>query len=89
MAPIAPYYADRLYHDLTAATGRAEAESVHLATFPVCDETKVDKALEYRMELAQQITSMVLSLRKKERIIVRQPCSAFPYRRVTPNAVKA
>ena len=73
MAPIAPYYADRLYHDLTAATGRAEAESVHLATFPVCDETKVDKALEYRMELAQQITSMVLSLRKKERIIVRQP----------------
>ena len=80
MAPIAPYYADRLYHDLTAATGRAEAESVHLATFPVCDETKVDKALEYRMELAQQITSMVLSLRKKERIIVRQPlqCISIP-----------
>ena len=80
MAPIAPYYADRLYGDLTAATGRAEAESVHLATFPVCDEAKIDKALEYRMELAQQITSMVLSLRKKEKIIVRQPlqCIAIP-----------
>ncbi len=73
MAPVAPFYADRLYRDLTDATGRGEAESVHLAAFPVCDETKVDKALERRMELAQQITSMVLSLRKKERIIVRQP----------------
>ena len=80
MAPIAPYYADRLYTDLTAATGRAEAESVHLATFPVCDEARIDKSLEYRMELAQQITSMVLSLRKKEKIIVRQPlqCIAIP-----------
>ncbi len=80
MAPIAPFYADRLYRDLTAATGRAEAESVHLAAFPVCDETKVDKVLEYRMDLAQRITSMVLSLRKKERIIVRQPlqCISIP-----------
>ena len=80
MAPIAPYYADRLYNDLTAATGRKEAESIHLASFPVCDETKVDKDLEYRMELAQQITSMVLSLRKKEKIIVRQPlqCISIP-----------
>ena len=80
MAPIAPFYADRLYADLTAATGRAEAGSVHLASFPVCDDSKVDKDLEYRMELAQQITSMVLSLRKKEKIIVRQPlqCIAIP-----------
>ena len=80
MAPIAPFYADRLYADLTAATGRAEAGSVHLASFPVCDDAKVDKDLEYRMELAQQITSMVLSLRKKEKIIVRQPlqCIAIP-----------
>ena len=80
MAPIAPFYADRLYRDLTEATGRAEAGSVHLAAFPVSDEAKVDKALEYRMELAQQITSMVLSLRKKEKIIVRQPlrCIAIP-----------
>ena len=80
MAPIAPYYADRLYRDLTDATGRAEAESVHLASFPVCREELVDSALEYRMELAQQITSMVLSLRKKEHIIVRQPlqCISIP-----------
>lgn len=80
MAPSAPYYADRLYGDLIRATGRKEAESVHLAKFPVCDEEKLDKALEYRMELAQQITSMVLSLRKKEKIIVRQPlqCISIP-----------
>ena len=72
MAPIAPYYADRLYRDLTSATGR-DTESVHLATFPTADESKIDKEQESRMELAQQITSMVLSLRKKEQIIVRQP----------------
>ena len=77
MAPIAPYYADRLYHDLTDATGRATAESVHLAEFPTCDDDKVDSGLEYRMELAQQITSMVLSLRKKEKIIVRQPLQSI------------
>lgn len=77
MAPIAPYYADRLYHDLTDATGRATAESVHLAEFPACDDDKVDSGLEYRMELAQQITSMVLSLRKKEKIIVRQPLQSI------------
>ena len=72
MAPIAPYYADRLYRDLTEATGR-DTESVHLAQFPVADDSKIDKEQESRMELAQQITSMVLSLRKKEQIIVRQP----------------
>ena len=72
MAPIAPYYADRLYRDLTEATGR-DTQSVHLSTFPVADESKIDKEQESRMELAQQITSMVLSLRKKEQIIVRQP----------------
>ncbi|MCM1107733.1 MAG: isoleucine--tRNA ligase [Clostridium sp.] len=80
MAPIAPYYADRLYGDLTAATGRSAAVSVHLAPFPVCDEALVDKELEARMELAQQITSMVLSLRKKEKLNVRQPlqCISIP-----------
>ena len=94
MAPIAPYYADRLYGDLTAATGRAEADSVHLAHFPECDESRIDKGLEYRMELAQQITSMVLSLRKKEKIIVRQPlqCISIPAgdaeRRASIEAVK-
>lgn len=73
MAPIAPFYADRLYKDLTAGTARAVADSVHLDRFPQVDETLIDKELEARMELAQQTTSLVLSLRKKERIIVRQP----------------
>ncbi len=72
MAPIAPYYSDRLYRDLTEASGR-DTKSVHLAQFPVADDSKIDKEQESRMELAQQITSMVLSLRKKEQIIVRQP----------------
>ena len=75
MAPIAPFFADRLYRDLHSALGNsnAEAPSVHLASFPVADDAKIDKEQESRMELAQQITSMVLSLRKKEQIIVRQP----------------
>ena len=73
MAPIAPFYADRLYRDLTSVTGKGAAESVHLAKYPECDEQCVDKELEYRMKLAQQISSMVLALRKKEQIIVRQP----------------
>ena len=73
MAPIAPFYADRLYQDLTSVTGRKDSDSVHLAKFPECDEACVDTELEYRMELAQQISSMVLALRKKEALIVRQP----------------
>ena len=73
MAPIAPFYADRLYQDLTSVTGRGDATSVHLAKFPECDEQSVDSELEYRMVLAQQISSMVLALRKKEALIVRQP----------------
>ena len=73
MAPIAPFYADRLYQDLTSVTGRGDAKSVHLAKFPECDEALVDSELEYCMELAQQISSMVLALRKKEALIVRQP----------------
>ena len=73
MAPIAPYYADRLYRDLNEATGRGETQSVHLAGFPVSDDSKIDKEQECRMELAQQITSMILSLRKKEQIVVKQP----------------
>ncbi len=73
MAPIAPYYADRLYRDLTEATGRGETQSVHLAKFPVADESKIDLEQELRMQLAQQVTSMILSLRKKEQIVVKQP----------------
>ena len=72
IAPFAPFYAERLYKDMTSVTG-CKHSSVHLAQFPECDETCVDKELEFRMELAQQISSMVLALRKKEHIIVRQP----------------
>ncbi|MDD6130890.1 MAG: isoleucine--tRNA ligase [Prevotellaceae bacterium] len=72
MAPIAPYYADRLYRDLQEGIGRA-SQSVHLSTFPTADESLIDREQELRMQLAQQLTSMVLSLRKKEHIIVRQP----------------
>ena len=75
MAPIAPFYADRLYRDLTGAT--SPEASVHLSLFPTADETLIDKELENRMELAQKVTSMVLSLRKKEHIIVRQPLQAI------------
>ena len=73
MAPIAPFYADRLYGDLIAVTGRESAESVHLADFPVCDEAMIDKALEERMQIAQDISSMTLALRRKVNIKVRQP----------------
>ncbi len=73
MAPIAPFYADRLYKDLAVVAKDEVAESVHLAEFPVSDAAYIDKTLEERMEMAQKITSMVLSLRKKESIIVRQP----------------
>lgn len=73
MAPIAPYYADLLYRDLKAATGCGTSVSVHLEKFPVSSEDMIDKPLEQSMEQAQQITSMILSLRKKEKIMVKQP----------------
>ena len=68
MAPIAPFYADRLYRDLTQSDN-----SVHLTDFPTYDSSAVDKALELRMDTAQRLTSLVLSLRKKANIKVRQP----------------
>jgi isoleucyl-tRNA synthetase len=74
-APIAPFYSDRLFMDLNKITGRNKAGSVHLADFSEADETIIDKALEERMQLAQRISSMVLSLRKQHRIRVRQPLS--------------
>lgn len=73
MAPVAPFYADRLFRDLNETTGRLTADSVHLALFPKADTQLIDKALESRMQLAQEVCSMVLSLRKKENIKVRQP----------------
>lgn len=73
MAPIAPFFADQIFLDLNRATGKDTSESVHLADFPTYDENLVDKILEERMQLAQDISSMTLSLRKKENIKVRQP----------------
>lgn len=73
MAPIAPFFADQLYLDLNAATGKETAESVHLAKFPVCDEALIDKNLEECMQLAQQSSSMILALRRKAEKKVRQP----------------
>jgi isoleucyl-tRNA synthetase len=72
-APIAPFFMDKLYRDLTLATQSENFESVHLADFPPCVEKYVDKSLESKMEKAQTISSLVLSLRKKEMIKVRQP----------------
>ena len=72
-APIAPFFMDRLYKDLTQASQSERFESVHLAEFPAHDDNFVDKSLESRMEKAQTISSLVLSLRKKEMIKVRQP----------------
>ena len=73
MAPIAPYYADRLYRDLHEGRGEENVGSVHLAQFPVADTSVIDNEQEERMALAQQITSMIHSLRKKEAISVKQP----------------
>lgn len=73
IAPISPFYADRLYTDLTSACEQNALESVHLADFPVYDVTVVDKALEDRMQIAQSISSMILALRRKVNIKVRQP----------------
>lgn len=72
-SPIAPFFTDKLYQDLMGATELTFEESVHLAQFSVADERLIDKDLEARMQMAQNITSMVLSLRKKEKLRVRQP----------------
>ncbi len=72
-APIAPFFMDKLYKDLTAATSSENFDSVHLAKFPVSVENFVDKSLESKMLKAQTVSSLVLSLRKKEMIKVRQP----------------
>ena len=75
MSPIAPFFSDRLFLDLNTVTAKEQIESVHLADFPVYQTNLVDKALEERMTLAQDISSMILSLRKKSGINVRQPLS--------------
>lgn len=72
-SPIAPFFMDRLFIDLNTITGKEAVESIHLSEFPKVEESWIDKALEERMQLAQQLCSMVLSLRKKSAIRVRQP----------------
>ena len=80
MSPIAPFYADKLYMDLVTATGRDNVVSVHLAKFPEYNEEMIDRELEARMQMAQDVTSMVLALRRKVNIKVRQPlqCIMIP-----------
>ena len=73
MAPISPFYAERLYLDLNSVTGRRQAESVHLLDYPQADESLIDKDLEERMAIAQKLSSMILSLRRQAKIKVRQP----------------
>ena len=72
-APIAPFISDRIFRDLNAVSGRHTEESVHLSTFPKCDESLIDSELEDMMQLAQRTSSMVLALRRKVNIKVRQP----------------
>ena len=73
MAPVAPFFAEWMYSNLNEVTKSDDSQSVHLALFPKVEEAAIDKALEQRMDYAQRITSLVLSLRKKEKIRVRQP----------------
>lgn len=73
MSPIAPMYSDQLFRDLNAVSGKYKVDSVHLANFPTVETAAIDKDLEERMQLAQDFSSMVLSLRKRENLKVRQP----------------
>ena len=74
-APIAPFYMDKLYKDLATVTGKEKCESVHLANFATYNENDIDKGLEERMSIAQQVSSMVLGLRRQKSLKVRQPLS--------------
>jgi isoleucyl-tRNA synthetase len=73
MSPIAPFYADRLFRDLNEVTGKVKATSVHLSYMPVANTSAIDTDLEQRMDVAQRVVSLVLSIRKKEKQRVRQP----------------
>jgi len=77
IAPISPFYADQLFLDLNTVSGKDKSESVHLAKFPEADEQKIDTELEQAMQIAMQVTSMVLSLRKKVKIPVIQALQAI------------
>ena len=77
-APFAPFISDRIFRDLNAVSGRHADESVHLSTFPKADESCIDRRLEEMMDLAQRVSSMVLALRRKVSIKVRQPLMEIP-----------
>ncbi len=72
-SPIAPFYMDQLFLDLNKVSGKSNLESIHLAEFPIANESFIDEKLEAQMEIAQRTSSLVLGLRKKERLRVRQP----------------
>ncbi len=72
-APIAPFYTDQLYCDLNSISGRENNNSIHLTLFPVCNETVINKELEEQMDIAQKVSSMILGLRRREKLKVRQP----------------
>jgi len=88
MSPVAPFYSDQLFGDLNAVTKKQTASSVHLSEFPVANEEYIDKALEERMELAQSVSSMVLALRKKVNIRVRQPLQRIMIPALEPGLVE-
>jgi isoleucyl-tRNA synthetase len=73
MSPIAPFYADLIYNDLNKATGKEADQSIHLVDFPTFNEALIDKDLEEKMAIAQKASSMILALRRKEKLKVRQP----------------
>ena len=87
-SPIAPFFSDRLFTDLNNVGGKHKEESVHLTDFPVCNDELIDKDLEERMELAQKISSMVLSLRKKNFLRVRQPLAKIMIPVFSDNTLK-
>lgn len=72
-APVAPFFCDRLFQDLNQVTGKDQATSVHLSDYPTFNDNLIDQGLEERMEMAQKFSSLILSIRKKEKIKVRQP----------------
>ena len=83
-SPIAPFFMDNLYKDLTSTSGKDTVASVHLSNFPTYNKALVDSKLEHKMQQAQKISSMVLSLRKKEMIKVRQPLQRIMIPVLTP-----
>jgi isoleucyl-tRNA synthetase len=88
MAPVSPFYADMLFNDLNVVTGRDKAGSVHLSDFPVCNESLINPELEEKMAIAQKASSMILALRRKEKIKVRQPLAKIMVPVISENFIR-